>query len=253
VVVALCLRISIFNNGCPIKTIAIDSSGPIASVAVFHGDTLFEASLDSPRQHASLLTPLLSATVKKAGWRMADTELVVVVRGPGSFTGLRVGIATAKAIAWSCGARIVGVSSTEVVAEMQKHLLPLENSLEVVFDAGRGELFVASAEASASTPSPWRVSRQMLVNPAAWLQTLSPGTCISGPACDIVSCRPDFRADLRCLKLDTTILRATIAARLGLLIAAKLDPQEDPLVECEYMRETYADEKLEPAKANRKP
>jgi len=72
-------------------------------------------SADSNRRNKNLLNDLLENTLKSAGLSFADIEGVSVSLGPGSFTGLRVGLAAAKGICWSRNIPLAGVPSTEVI------------------------------------------------------------------------------------------------------------------------------------------
>jgi tRNA threonylcarbamoyl adenosine modification protein YeaZ len=98
------------------RTIAIDTSLAGGSVAACNGLQLAVRQLGEATGHARLVASALAAATADLGWRPADAELVAVIRGPGSFTGLRVGVSAAKAIAWAGGCRLVGVSGFEAVA-----------------------------------------------------------------------------------------------------------------------------------------
>ena len=85
----------IFHN-----VLAIDTSlAPGGVAARGSADRVAERVLPEAGEHARLLAAAVSRVAADAGWPLAATEVVVVVTGPGSFTGLRVGVATAKAIA----------------------------------------------------------------------------------------------------------------------------------------------------------
>lgn len=96
--------------------IAIECSTRAASVAARGGGRLLEAGLSSTRAHASDLVPALERLLGELGGEPAGITHVFVGLGPGSYTGLRVGIASALGIARARGARLFGVSSFEVLA-----------------------------------------------------------------------------------------------------------------------------------------
>ena len=77
------------------KTLAIDSSLAAGSVAALADGQVAEQPLPVTGEHARLLAAALDAQARRLGWTTATAELIAVVRGPGSFTGLRVGVATA--------------------------------------------------------------------------------------------------------------------------------------------------------------
>ncbi len=95
--------------------VAIESSSRSASVAVRADGRILQAELSSTRAHASDLLPALDGLVRALGRTPREIEAVYVGLGPGSYTGLRVGIATALGIVRSTGAALVGIGSFEVL------------------------------------------------------------------------------------------------------------------------------------------
>ncbi len=98
--------------------LAIESATDAAGVALADDvGTLAEATLGRGRRHAETIAPSIKSCCETAGVTLAEVDAVVVDVGPGLFTGLRVGVGTAKALAYALGARIVAVSSLEVLAQ----------------------------------------------------------------------------------------------------------------------------------------
>lgn len=106
-----------------------DDDGPLASYTLIAG----------PR-HAEVLMPVVDQMCREAGVKAGSIEAVAVDNGPGLFTGLRVGLATAQAIAESRGLPAVGVSSLDALAHPERRRTGL---LASVVDARRGEVFWA--------------------------------------------------------------------------------------------------------------
>jgi tRNA threonylcarbamoyl adenosine modification protein YeaZ len=100
------------------KTVAIDTSLSRGSVAALDDGRLAVRWLEPAGEHARLLAAAIADAAAELGWRPADVDLVAVVRGPGSFTGLRVGVTTAKAFAWATGCRLLGISGFEAIARV---------------------------------------------------------------------------------------------------------------------------------------
>lgn len=90
------------------------------------------------RRHAETLTPAIDFLCRQAGVTLDDVGLVAVDVGPGLFTGLRVGIATGKAIAYACDIPIVGLSSLELLAFSVR---VTHGRIVPVIDARRGEVY----------------------------------------------------------------------------------------------------------------
>jgi tRNA threonylcarbamoyladenosine biosynthesis protein TsaB len=181
----------------PMKTIVIDTSLATGSVAAIDRDRIAGRTLPTAGEHARLLAAAIEAVAAELGWKTAAVELVAVVCGPGSFTGLRVGVTTAKALCWATGSRLVGVSSCEAIARGTASALGRHDApVTVAFDAGRGEVFAARVVPTAHSPSGWSVEPGALAAAQTWLTDLSPGSIVSGPGlallADALASRPDI-------------------------------------------------------------
>jgi tRNA threonylcarbamoyl adenosine modification protein YeaZ len=120
--------------------VAIDSSTETASLALAKDEVLAEVSWRCGQNHSVELLPRLTQLLDEAKVSLKDTSVVIVAKGPGSFNGLRVGLSTAKGLAFSLGVPIIGISSLE--AEAYGHA---QSGLPIcpIFNAGRGEIAVA--------------------------------------------------------------------------------------------------------------
>jgi tRNA threonylcarbamoyladenosine biosynthesis protein TsaB len=99
------------------KMLAIDTSTKVAGVALMDDARLVcETNLVSSLKHSELLMPIVDGCFKLAGWAPADIDVVAAVSGPGSFTGIRIGVAAAKGIAEALGKPVVSVGTLEVLA-----------------------------------------------------------------------------------------------------------------------------------------
>lgn len=121
--------------------LAIDTSSAYASVALFDGTSVVaEETWQARRRHDDHLFPAIERVLAVIGSSMADVTRVAVATGPGSFTGLRVGIAAAQGIARASGLALVGVPTCDAVAH------PFASSgrrVCVLIDAGRSEHYSA--------------------------------------------------------------------------------------------------------------
>lgn len=89
--------------------------------------------------HAETLLDRMNAALATGGHALADVGLLVFGRGPGTFTGLRIGLGTAKGLALSCGTPLLGISSLEALAISAG----VEGRVAPLIDARRGELYAA--------------------------------------------------------------------------------------------------------------
>ena len=121
--------------------VAIDTATSQASLALHDGfQVRVEHTWESPRRHTVELLPRLVAALEQLGLGAKHLSGVAVTRGPGSFTGLRVGLAVAKGLALAQGLPLVGVPTLDVVAAAQGRD---RRPLCAVLQAGRGRICVA--------------------------------------------------------------------------------------------------------------
>ncbi len=98
----------------------IDTSAAVGGVALCKDrETLTELMMESPLQHAEELLPLVDEALGRCGVKICDIDLVSVNSGPGSFTGLRIGLATAKGICQAAGIPLVGVDGWRMFKERE--------------------------------------------------------------------------------------------------------------------------------------
>src|ERR1051325_7330032 len=100
------------------RALAIETSGRIGSVAlVDETGAIKEREFPHGLQHAAGLIPLIDELCSARGWKPADLREVYVSAGPGSFTGLRIGITLSKTLAFVTGAKLVAVPTMRVLVE----------------------------------------------------------------------------------------------------------------------------------------
>ena len=99
------------------KILALDSSGLVASVAVVEDDNLLgEYTINYKKTHSQTLLPMLDEVAKMIELDLQTVDVIAVSAGPGSFTGLRIGSATAKGIALALDKKIVSVPTVDAIA-----------------------------------------------------------------------------------------------------------------------------------------
>jgi len=121
--------------------LALDTSTPVGSVALLSDETvLARASADVKGQHGELLIGTIARCLEEGGRTLADVDLLAVGIGPGSFTGVRVGVATVKGLALSNGLPLIGVVS---LVAMARSVGPGEGVVAPLVHAHRGEVYAA--------------------------------------------------------------------------------------------------------------
>ncbi len=133
-----------------LRALAIETSGRIGSVALVEdGQVVAADSFAHGLQHAATVLPMIDRLTRARGWSPGQVEHVYVSAGPGSFTGLRIGITLAKTLAMSVGCKVVAVPSTRVL------LMNVPDDAReaiVVLDAKRGQIFTARFTRSPGVP-----------------------------------------------------------------------------------------------------
>lgn len=121
--------------------LAIESSAKSASVAVCRDEFLLAESYQNcGLTHSVTLMPMCESMLKSCGMTLDDIDLIAVANGPGSFTGLRIGIAAAKGLAWPGEKPCVGVSTLEAMAW---NLQGMEGIVCCAMDARRKQVYNA--------------------------------------------------------------------------------------------------------------
>ena len=139
--------------------LALDTSTPLVSVALAQdGEVLTSATSDRPLQHGEQLAPMISRALAEVGALRQDVTAVAVGVGPGPYTGLRVGVVTARTFALALGIPAYGVSSLDVLAAAAVDAGVPEPFLATT-DARRKELFWAAYDESGARTSGPSVGR----------------------------------------------------------------------------------------------
>ncbi|MGM8216729.1 tRNA (adenosine(37)-N6)-threonylcarbamoyltransferase complex dimerization subunit type 1 TsaB [Bacillaceae bacterium W0354] len=128
-------------------TLGIDTSNQPMSVALANEDELIaEMTINVKRNHSIQLMPAIDHLLKQANVTPKDLNRIAVAEGPGSYTGLRIGMTTAKTLAWTLNIPIVAVSSLKLLAA---NLLYTDGLICPYFDARRGNVFTGLYQAAA--------------------------------------------------------------------------------------------------------
>jgi tRNA threonylcarbamoyladenosine biosynthesis protein TsaB len=127
------------------RALAVDTSTDRTGIVLWEGACIVKRETEGPARHAEHLVPLVDEALRMAGWKKTELELLACCIGPGSFTGVRVGLATIKGMALALGVPIVGVGSLEAMASAARSAgarvtLPL-------LGAGKGEWYWAAYDA----------------------------------------------------------------------------------------------------------
>jgi tRNA threonylcarbamoyladenosine biosynthesis protein TsaB len=141
-------------------------------------NVLSHRALAADRRSAQTLIPAMAYVLSAAGRMSADVSLVAVTVGPGSFTGLRVGVTAAKSFAYATGCECLGVDTLEVIAEQAPRNEASAAEIQAVLDAQRKELYLARFRIDGCELV--RLEENRIVPVERWLADLVPGTVVTG-------------------------------------------------------------------------
>jgi tRNA threonylcarbamoyladenosine biosynthesis protein TsaB len=166
------------SAGVEHKLLLVETSGRVGQAALAHGaEVCARRQLDEARRHARDLAPAVQAMLQQQGWRPADITAVLVSQGPGSFTGLRVGIMAAKAFAYAVGCPIVAVETFAAIALQARPGV----DVEVIADAQQQKLYWQRFRVLPHDSLLQAVTSLHVVSVTQWLAQLPPGIQVSGP------------------------------------------------------------------------
>jgi tRNA threonylcarbamoyladenosine biosynthesis protein TsaB len=159
------------------RLLILETSGRTGYVAVALGEELRGVRrLDEARRHARDLAPALSALLAEQGWRPRDIHALIVSRGPGSYTGLRVGIMSAKTFAFATGCALIAVDTFAALALQTPSTVA---RVDVLADAQQDKVYVQSFLRAADNWQP--VSELAIRRFDDWLASHEPSARVTGP------------------------------------------------------------------------
>lgn len=219
------------------RILAIETSTKNSSIAVLEDHRVIrETGLPSDQGTARALAPALEAMFRETGWSPGSVDFVAVTHGPGSFTGLRIAVTTAKMFAYATGAQLVAVNTLRTLVEQ----LPAGvTDACAVINAQRQQVFAARYQRHAGQA--WQVSLPcQVLGRDALLDILSPHTVVTGPL--LARWSPPLRENQIQAPPGCWTPRAGTVAQLGRRLA--LAGHRDDIFELrpQYYRRSYAEE-----------
>lgn len=119
--------------------LAIDSSNEVMGAAIVNDEAVLgELITNTNKNHSVRLMPAIEQLFKDVSLKPDDIDRIVVAEGPGSYTGVRIGVTIAKTLAWSLKKELVGVSSLEILAQNGRYF---DGYIVPLFDARRGQVY----------------------------------------------------------------------------------------------------------------
>jgi tRNA threonylcarbamoyladenosine biosynthesis protein TsaB len=159
-------RLLILETSCRTGQVAVAAGPALRGVRV----------LDETRRHARDLAPAVADLLHQQGWRTRELAAVIVGRGPGSYTGLRVGIMSARTLAYATGCAVLAI---DTFAALAWQVPPGPERIDVLADAQQDRLYV---QPFARVEEGWRPVADLAIVPVAdWLARREPHAWVTGP------------------------------------------------------------------------
>jgi tRNA threonylcarbamoyladenosine biosynthesis protein TsaB len=218
------------------RVLILETSSRTGQVALALGDELRGVRhLDEARRNARDLAPATAALLAEQGWRPRDIQAVIVSRGPGSYTGLRVGIMSAKTFVYATGCALLAV---DTFAALALQAPPSAPRVDVLADAQQDKVYGQSFARSAEGWQP--ASELAICRFADWLSARAPNAWATGPG--LLKWATHLPADVPTVDASLWEPQASSLLRIGLaryLAGERDDPWSlEPL----YLRPSSAEE-----------
>lgn len=221
--------------------LGVDTSTPAEGIALVDGDRLvLECNSDHPGTHSERLLPGIRALLTEAGMTPGDLDGFAVAAGPGSFTGLRIGLATVRGLGLACDRPVIGISTLGAMATWVGG--GGEGWICAWIEAGRGEVY--GAVYRSGNGSIRRVGNETVAPPVNLLPGLPPGEPVvfigdgTGRSAALIGDRPGRHPDDRIVPRHPFL--GGVVGRLG---ARRLEaaPQGDSPLRPNYIRKPDAE------------
>lgn len=160
------------------KVLLLETSGSSGVVALGFGTTIVaHRVLEIAKRHVSDMAPAIAEMLKECGWEAKNLDAIATGIGPGSYTGLRIGLMSARTLAMMTGSRLLGISTFEILAQ---HCLEAGHAkVEIIADAQQDKIYAQRFENNNSQLV--SESELKIVSTAEWLANRDISFAIAGP------------------------------------------------------------------------
>ncbi len=205
------------------RILSIDTTAHFGSVALLEDERVVEEILlHSPEGFGQILFDQIGRLLARMTWSISEIDRFAAAAGPGSFTGVRIGLTAVKGLAEATGKSAIAVSNLEALAELGTR--PLRAA---ILDARRGEIYGAVYDAGLNLVRP-----EMVMPFRSWLESL--------PSGDLEFITTDFAPFRPYIKDTPVVEQRSLAGAIG-RIAARREPSDPASLDANYVRRSDAE------------
>ncbi len=231
------------------KVLLLETSGSSGIVALGFGSTIVSHRiLEIAKRHVSDMAPAIADLLKQCGWDVKNLDAIATGIGPGSYTGLRIGLMSARTLAMMTGARLLGIPTFEILAQ---HCLEAGHTkIEIIADAQQDKIYAQGFENN--NGHLMSAGELKIVSTAEWVANRDISFAIAGPGIDKIRSLISGRQDKIVEQSGNINKESFLALALKKLMS---NDSDDPLnLQPLYLRRSSAEEQWDKRledKANR--
>lgn len=159
------------------KILGIDTTSEFLCVGIYDNDRAYEYNLKLGRKHSALIIVTIKRLLDALGWQAKNIDYFACGSGPGSFTGVRIGMAAIKGLAWSLNKPVISVSSLDILAG---NATGIDATIVPALDAKRGLIYCSIYRSRDNCLK--RLTPYMLLSMGDFVKKIKPGSTIFGDA-----------------------------------------------------------------------
>ncbi|MFH0791324.1 MAG: tRNA (adenosine(37)-N6)-threonylcarbamoyltransferase complex dimerization subunit type 1 TsaB [Candidatus Omnitrophota bacterium] len=162
------------------RILAIDTTTRFMCIGIYDNGKIYEYSLELGHKQSSLLIPSIKRILGALKWRIEDIDYFACGLGPGSFTGIRVGLSAIKGLAWAVNKPIIGISTLDIIA--RNVTIASSTQIVPVIDAKRNLIYCSIYKIGSKQSELKRITPYMLLSLDELVKRIKPNSIILGDA-----------------------------------------------------------------------
>lgn len=227
---------NLFINWSIMKILGVDTATSYLALGIVtENKILSELRFDARQTHAQLLMPNINKILEEAGQKLKDLDGIAISIGPGSFTGLRIGLATVKGLCYASGKPLVAISSLDALTYLNRTVL---YPLVPIMDAKKGEVYSAIYEVKENIIK--RISKYWVTSVEKLVAKIPKEVIFLGPDLEIFKAEllELYKGKAHFIEGDSNLPSGTAVAFLGLEKLKKNDYENLDGIEPLYVRKS---------------